>query len=87
MLCEEAVYLEASTRLQHLSLVQHEHTVGRITASNFHASSRASTNPPPPVIVEQLMGYKYVNSTAILGMAWKIKDCKMQYLQRAAAQH
>ena len=56
VLPEEALFLEASTRLQHLSSVWHEHRVGWITASKFHASSRADTNPPPRSLLEQLMG-------------------------------
>ena len=63
--------------------------VGRITASKFHASSRASTNSPPRSLLEQLMGYKHVNSSAIPALDWGIKNektARMQYLERAAAQ-
>ena len=90
VLPEEALFLEASTRLQHLSSVWHEHRVGRITASKFHASSRAGTNPPPRSLLEQLMGYKPVNSSAIPALDWGIKNekiARMQYLERASAQH
>ena len=90
VLPEEALFLEASTRLQHLSSVWHEHRVGRITASKFHASSRAGTNPPPRSLLEQLMGYKPVNSSAISALDWGIKNekiARMQYLERASAQH
>ena len=90
VLPEEALFLEASTSLQHLSSVWHEHWVGRITASKFHASSGAGTNPPPRSPLEQLMGYKPVSCSAIPALDWGIKNEKitrMQYLERASGQH
>ena len=81
VLPEEALFLEASTRLQHLSSVWHEHQVGRIIASKFHASSRAGTNPPPRSLLEQLMGYKPVNSSAIPALDWGIKNEKIARMQ------
>ena len=44
-----------------------------ITASDFHALSGASTNPPSCSLLEQLMVCKHVNSSAIPALDWGIK--------------
>ena len=62
---DEAAYLEQSTKLQAQCLLWHKYRIGRITASNFAAVSKARLSTPPMSLTKKLMGETSVDFNTV----------------------
>ena len=87
---DEATYLEESTKLQAQCLLWHKYRVGRITASNFAAVSKAKLSPPPMSLIKKIMGETSTDINRVPALKWGVTNepiaCNA-YIQKSRSAH
>ena len=87
---DEAAYLEQSTKLQAQCLLWHKYRIGRITASNFAAVSKARLSTPPMSLTKKLMGETSVDFNTVPALKWGVTNepiACITYVEKAKTEH
>lgn len=87
---DEAAYLEESTKLQAQCLLWHKYRIGRITASNFAAVSKARLSTPPMSLTKKLMGETRVDFNTVPALKWGVTNESVAcnaYVMKAMTEH